>query len=473
MIFDQPGEQTFNPKGCEQKRRDDSHKQKEHNTHIQFTPQTTIPKPWREYLQCRECKRSLVEAIGLSYLQTARLLLHPRQQLVVAGCFSGTAENTAWRITEDDLLPQPEPIYRSTAQEADIRLWRHVISSQAHNILIYSPDTDVYNIGLGLIYGLSAEHIIQLNPPHCDEQYLHLNKLLQAFENDPDTALLPSHKLGQILQTLFITLGCDYISYISGFGKASVLKCFFQHADFINSSHMPGCLSETQTYNLNSGFQAFLRLVGTLYFKKNLPAFVSEYGFATPNQLFNSLDTVPHKHKIWIEKIRNVVADRIVCEEERVPSDGALWRHWLRTCWFSQMWANSPQEDILEGIPPPEQSGWKMVGNHQYKFDWESEEVQKRVQNTIDFLTRGCSCKKRQCHQKSACGCVKNSRFCGPGCECQNCLNLPITEQQGEEDSGEESVDSIDLDSSPVSEEEDTTIIMDEGIITDFDDLFF
>ena len=74
---------------------------------------------------------------------------------------------------------------------------------------------------------------------------------------------------------------------------------------------MPGCLSETQTYNLNSGFQAFLRLVGTLYFKKNLPAFVSEYGFATPNQLFNSLDT--QKHKMWIEKIRNVVADRPHC----------------------------------------------------------------------------------------------------------------------------------------------------------------
>ena len=162
-------------------------------------------------------------------------MLHSPQQLVVAGCFSGAAENTAWRITADDLLPQPEPIYRSTAQEADIRLWRHAVNSQAH-ILVYSPDTDVYNIGLGLIYGLSAEYIIQLNPPHCDEQYLHLNKLLEAFENDPDTALLPSHKLGKILQTLFITSGRDYVSYISGFGKASVLKCFFQHADFINGS---------------------------------------------------------------------------------------------------------------------------------------------------------------------------------------------------------------------------------------------
>ena len=81
-------------------------------------------------------------------------------------------------------------------------------------------------------------------------------------------------------------------------------------------------------------------------------------------------------------------------------------------------------------------------------------------------------CKKRQCHQKSACGCVKNSRFCGPGCECQSCSNLPIIEQQGEEDSGEGSDDSIELDSSPVSEEEDSTIIMDEEIIMDLDDLF-
>ena len=137
-----------------------------------------------------------------------------------------------------------------------------------------------------------------------------------------------------------------------------------------------------------------------IYFKKNLPGFVSEYGFATPNQLFNSIDTVSHQHKIWIEKVRTVIADRIVCEEERVPSYDALWRHWLRTCWVSQMWANSPQEDVLKGLPPPEHSGWIIVGNQQFQFDWGSEEAQQRVQNTIDFLTKGCSCKKRQCHKK-------------------------------------------------------------------------
>ena len=70
-----------------------------------------------------------------------------------------------------------------------------------------------------------------------------------------------------------------------------MLKCFFQHAEFINGSQLSGCLSETDTQNRDSGFQAFLRLIGTLYFKKNLPAFISECGYTIPNQIFNSIET--------------------------------------------------------------------------------------------------------------------------------------------------------------------------------------
>ena len=56
---------------------------------------------------------------------------------------------------------------------------------------------------------------------------------------------------------------------------------------------------------------------------------------------------------------------------------------------------------------------------------------------------------------------------------CQNCLNVPTIEQLSEEDSGEESDNSIELDSSPASEEEDSASVMDEEIITNIDDLFF
>ena len=37
--------------------------------HIAFTPDTDISQRWREYIECRACKRSIIEAIGLSFLQ--------------------------------------------------------------------------------------------------------------------------------------------------------------------------------------------------------------------------------------------------------------------------------------------------------------------------------------------------------------------------------------------------------------------
>ena len=49
LVFDHPGRVDFNPKDCEHKRRYGQTKStaKEHN-HITFTPQSAIPRPWRE-----------------------------------------------------------------------------------------------------------------------------------------------------------------------------------------------------------------------------------------------------------------------------------------------------------------------------------------------------------------------------------------------------------------------------------------
>ena len=204
LCFDNPKQQQFNPKQCEQERRDEACKTDlESHTHLMFTPHTTIPRPWQEYVYCRQCKRALIEALGSSYLQTARFGLYPGKKLVLSGCFSGNAENTAWVIAEGS-LPQPEPMYSSSAQEADMNMWRYVIQSPAHCILVYSPDTDVYNIGLTLIQCTSAEVIVQNNVPHKEKRYLNLNSLFTALANDPDLAALPVDKLGNIMQTLYI-----------------------------------------------------------------------------------------------------------------------------------------------------------------------------------------------------------------------------------------------------------------------------
>ena len=76
--------------------------------------------------------------------------------------------------------------------------------------------------------------------------------------------------------------------------------------------------------------------------EKHLASFNSLYGHDTPvhsyNATFPSLSPVYRHNKVWIHNISIVVADRIKSEEERIPTYTSLWRHWLRTCWVTNLW---------------------------------------------------------------------------------------------------------------------------------------
>ena len=270
MIFDKANTLPFNPKQFEHIQRYSKHNPA--HQHRSFSPETDVPNSWQEYLQCRECKRSIVEAVGLALLQKGRYFLTGQQKLALAGCFSGLGEDNAWLLCVHELSAEQPERYRSTAEEADIRIWRHAMQCQANNILIYSPDTDVYNIGLGLLNQHSTTtYTIQLNVPHSDQKrYININNLKVALMKDLDLSNLPQDQLSEILQTLFICTGCDYISYFKFIGKATILNNFFQHGSFISGHNMPGFLSNTSPSNKHYGFLAFVRLVGTCYFKKHL-----------------------------------------------------------------------------------------------------------------------------------------------------------------------------------------------------------
>ena len=86
-----------------------------------------------------------------------------------------------------------------------------------------------------------------------------------------------------------------------------------------------------------------------------------------------------------------------------------------------EMWRNSSLSDIYSSLPPPEQSSWRF-SDGTYTIDWESSEVQQKIQRSIDFLLKGCSCKKG-C-KTHICGCRKKNSFCGPGCLCLGCTNV-------------------------------------------------
>ena len=169
-------------------------------------------------------------------------------------------EDNAWVIHSSDIAPQVVTEYSSNAEESDNRIWRHATQSRAKIILIYSPDTDIYNIGLTLICESDKQYIVQLNVTHsAEKRYLNLNIHLIALSNDPDLAYVLRNYLGITLQTVFICTGCDYISYFKSVGKLTILNNFFHYAEFICGSGKPGsCIKHWNRIKI----VGFLHLLG-------------------------------------------------------------------------------------------------------------------------------------------------------------------------------------------------------------------
>ena len=190
LIFDNPRSLPFSPKFSEHQRRDSKSIANAKHNHITFTPETALPRVRRDCIECRQCKKSIVEAIGLALLRSARSRLFSEQKLILAGCFSGPVEHTAWAITSNE-KPQPLPEF-STNAKADMRIWHHALLSNTQHILVHSPDTEVYNIGLRLMPDISEQVVVQLNLPHVEDlKYLHLNYLIECLNTDPALATLP------------------------------------------------------------------------------------------------------------------------------------------------------------------------------------------------------------------------------------------------------------------------------------------
>ena len=87
----------------------------------------------------------------------------------------------------------------------------------------------------------------------------------------------------------------------------------------------------------------------------------------------------------------------------------------------------------------------------------------ENVKRTIQFLTKGCSCKKG-CVSNN-CGCRKKKVHCGPGCECQGCVNLPVDEVCELDDSSDASGNESGSKSNENTEEDAEELQME--IITD------
>lgn len=142
VVFDAPGSQRESPKEIEQHRRDKCAKEKvgPHNC-VQFSSDLLIPDKWRNVLSCRICKKSLTRYIAEDMLRLLPHSLQSHQQFITnagSSCSRGKQ-----RCLINDLI--------TNAGEADLKVWLHCKNSCGVNKLIFSPDTDIYHIGLPLL----------------------------------------------------------------------------------------------------------------------------------------------------------------------------------------------------------------------------------------------------------------------------------------------------------------------------------
>jgi len=239
-------------------------------------------------------------------------------------------------------------------EEVDMRVWLHCKYAVGTKKLVYSPDTDTYHIGMGLLYDsrlAECQNQVQINLAGKAGRYFDLTGLQGALQGDHRLGMIPTHLRTQVLQTLYTCTGCDYTSFFHGVGKSGFLDVFYTHANFISSGRdYPGTLADTDTSSETLGFLSFVRLVGSVYFTKNKKWFTK----ATPEAHFNSTvkpgNSPLQNHLEWLDAIRMKIWGKTASLAKELPSGDALQFHWKRSVWVLDMWRQSLQ-NVVKLLP--------------------------------------------------------------------------------------------------------------------------
>ena len=81
----------------------------------------------------------------------------------------------------------------SSIEEGDMRVWLHCKTSAGTKKIIYSPDTDTFLVGIGLLDDprlYEYDIYVQVNKLGTSPKYIHITSLQAALLNDPDLAAI-------------------------------------------------------------------------------------------------------------------------------------------------------------------------------------------------------------------------------------------------------------------------------------------
>ncbi|CAC5392076.1 unnamed protein product [Mytilus coruscus] len=227
LVFDHPNRQDTSPKDIERSRRDITNQTVEFD---QLSPDTDLPSNWRSFLSVRKQKRLLVNFISDQFLTFANQKFSNSEcSFITAGGFDNQFKDQARFAIANTSIEYM--IASGDHEEADTRVWLHAVTSTAQTVIIYSPDTDVYFIGLPLVKNSDKSLYVQLKDSPYEKLFISMNEFSVALQND--ICFQGIQDIESCIQLLYIYSGCDYVSYFKGFGKKTFLMyleaCFIYH----------------------------------------------------------------------------------------------------------------------------------------------------------------------------------------------------------------------------------------------------
>jgi len=188
VVFDDPGRHPVYPKSFEHQRRDKSGKPVNHS-HVLLESKLPTGKSWSSLLKCRQCKHNITTTLASVILEVCPSYLSPGQRLFTAGSLKGELRDKALYCESGQLSPQSDGRLTCNMEEADMRVWLHCKYMYAVGTkkLVYSPDTDTYHIGMGLLHDsrlAECQIQVQINSVGKADRYFNLTGLQGALQGD-------------------------------------------------------------------------------------------------------------------------------------------------------------------------------------------------------------------------------------------------------------------------------------------------
>ncbi|CAC5415362.1 unnamed protein product [Mytilus coruscus] len=215
-----------------------------------------LPNNWRNFVNVRDHKRKLVNYLSYQFITLSLRRFQNHECVVVtAGGFDDLNVNKAFdSLGAGDGSTVECCHLNSNHEEGDTRVWLHAKQSKSQRIIIYSPDTDQFFVGLPFIDSIYDKTIyLQLKDSCFDHQYVDMRMFSLQMSND--MCLKGLSKPVDCLQMVYIASSCDFVFFFQGYGKKTFINIFRQNVNLISSD-----LSICDEDNIQ-GLCAFFRLI--------------------------------------------------------------------------------------------------------------------------------------------------------------------------------------------------------------------